>query len=120
MFESKTAIFSIILFNQLLSIPILNIVEDNIFKLHDKLTYDEVPSFHIIIYQLIFGQLLQDFIYYFLHRLLHINYFYKIHKTHHEYKKTFSILAYYLHPLDLFISHFAYLGDLKFVLEIFI
>lgn len=115
MFERKTLIISNILFNLLLSIPIFYIVENQIFKLHDKLNYDEVPCFHTIILQLILGHIIQDFFFYFIHRILHMKYLYPIHKKHHEYKRTFSLLAYYVHPLEIFVTHFSYLGNLYIV-----
>ena len=46
---------------------------------------------------------LEDFGFYWLHRLFHCSYLYKtIHKQHHYYNPTIGIAATYAHPIEFF------------------
>tara|TARA_B100001094_G_C18166286_1_gene792257 strand:+ start:917 stop:1612 length:696 start_codon:yes stop_codon:yes gene_type:complete len=57
--------------------------------------YNNIPKtfFHI---------LLSDYLFYILHRIMHIPYFYKkYHKQHHEYKITFSLVNHYINLTEL-------------------
>lgn len=110
LFEGRTDIFSNILFNQFITLPLLYILFDRILKLHERLSYDELPGFRIILLKLILVYISQDFIYYFFHRLIHKKFIYSIHKVHHKFKKPFSILAFYTHPLELFGNNVIFLG----------
>ena len=43
----------------------------------------------------------EDFLFYFMHRLLHTPFMYKhVHKIHHEFYDTVSIVSYYSHPFE--------------------
>jgi methylsterol monooxygenase len=47
---------------------------------------------------------IEDFWFYWVHRLLHYGPFYKyIHKVHHEYAAPFGITAEYAHPIETII-----------------
>jgi len=57
--------------------------------------------FHIFIFILV-----EDFLFYWSHRLLHHPKIYKhIHKKHHEFKSTIGIASEYAHPVESFISN---------------
>lgn len=45
-----------------------------------------------------------DILSYFWHKLFHGTTFYSIHKIHHEYEETFSIVSHYVHPLEFMMS----------------
>lgn len=44
-----------------------------------------------------------DFVYYFLHRLMHTKYFYALHKKSHEIKEILSFTIYYCSSIDFLI-----------------
>lgn len=48
--------------------------------------------------------LMEDFLFYVSHRMLHHPYLYWIHKKHHEYDQTTVLAAQYTHPLEYILS----------------
>jgi sterol desaturase/sphingolipid hydroxylase (fatty acid hydroxylase superfamily) len=61
----------------------------------------KAPVFWETLKMLGFFILVEDFTFYWTHRLLHHPWFYgRIHKQHHEYKTTISIAAEYAHPIE--------------------
>jgi sterol desaturase/sphingolipid hydroxylase (fatty acid hydroxylase superfamily) len=62
---------------------------------------EKFPSGLEILVQLIFFMVVEDFSFYWMHRLVHTSYLYsKIHKQHHEFKTTVGISATYAHFLE--------------------
>lgn len=62
---------------------------------------EKFPSGFEIFWQLIFFMLVEDFSFYWMHRLVHTRFLYsKIHKKHHEFKTTVGIAATYAHFLE--------------------
>ncbi|EGG22507.1 C-4 methyl sterol oxidase [Cavenderia fasciculata] len=60
-----------------------------------------IPSLGYLIITLIGSYLIEDFYFYFIHRLLHHGKWYKyIHKIHHDHQAPFGISAEYAHPLE--------------------
>ena len=54
---------------------------------------------------LIFFMLVEDFIFYWAHRFLHLKWIYPhIHKMHHTHTSTVSIAAEYVHPVEFLLS----------------
>lgn len=50
--------------------------------------------------------LVEDFAFYWSHRMLHTPYLYKkVHKVHHEFNNTVSIAATYAHPVEYFFGN---------------
>lgn len=65
------------------------------------IVYGPLPSWQIILRDLIISGLCNDILFYFGHRLLHYGAFYKhIHKKHHEFKATIGIASEYAHPVE--------------------
>ena len=62
-------------------------------------TYENWPSHVTIILQIAFFILIEDFLFYVSHRMLHHPQLYWIHKHHHEYRQTIAVAAQYAHPL---------------------
>ncbi len=69
----------------------------------DLQSFPELPT---IIFQIIFFALVEDFFFYWTHRLLHHPRLYPyIHKVHHEYNITISLAAEYAHPLEFIFGN---------------
>jgi len=52
--------------------------------------------------------LIEDFVFYCSHRLMHSKYFYnKIHKIHHEYVEAVALCATYSHPIEFILGNLA-------------
>jgi sterol desaturase/sphingolipid hydroxylase (fatty acid hydroxylase superfamily) len=66
-----------------------------------RMDYDSLPSFSELFWQSIICYYIDDFFFYWSHRLLHWNKIYPyIHKQHHEYISTIGITAEYAHPIE--------------------
>ena len=84
-----------------------------------KMEYLSYPCHMEIIRQLVFFMLVEDCLFYWVHRFLHSGWVYgHIHKQHHEFKETVSICSEYAHPLEVLIANtfptvagFKLLGD---------
>ncbi|EFA78624.1 C-4 methyl sterol oxidase [Heterostelium album PN500] len=60
-----------------------------------------LPSLPNLIFVLAVSFLLEDFYFYWIHRLLHQGFWYKhIHKIHHDHSAPFGITAEYAHPIE--------------------
>lgn len=61
----------------------------------------EIPNPWTILWQFLFCTQVDDFLFYWLHRLSHVGWFYKnIHKRHHEFKHTVAIAVEWAHPVE--------------------
>jgi sterol desaturase/sphingolipid hydroxylase (fatty acid hydroxylase superfamily) len=70
---------------------------------HQAISFDNIPSLHTLIFHIIICMLVEDAMFYWSHRLLHVPMLYKrIHKRHHEFKVLTgcSIASEYTHPLE--------------------
>jgi methylsterol monooxygenase len=66
-----------------------------------RLEYETLPSAVEIIWQNLYCVLVDDFFFYWSHRILHWNKIYPyIHKQHHEYISTVGIAVEYAHPIE--------------------
>jgi len=62
------------------------------------------PGVGQMILQIILYLILDDTLFYFYHRLLHLPYFYeRIHKIHHSYKNSSVLAAVHFHPIEYLI-----------------
>lgn len=65
-----------------------------------------VPTFSVLMRDLLIAHTLFDVGFYILHRIMHTKYFYKrIHKIHHEWKAPIGIIAIYAHPTEHLITN---------------
>lgn len=67
-----------------------------------------VPSLSTILVEVLFSTVIEDFFFYWCHRLLHIPLLYKhIHKRHHEFRilKGMSIASEFTHPVESFMGN---------------
>ena len=67
---------------------------------------EEFPGTIEILTQITFFMFCEDFLFYWVHRMLHQKSLYPyIHKIHHEYSNPISISAEYAHPLEFFLAN---------------
>lgn len=61
-----------------------------------------LPSWQVILVQVFFFFIVEDYLNYWIHRWLHLPWLYRhIHSVHHTYDAPFSIVAAYAHPLEV-------------------
>jgi len=85
--ESYKKIILPVLFITIFTCNTLNIRP---FTCDDYNIYNSIPKTVIHI-------LFSDYLFYIIHRIMHLSYFYKkYHKRHHEYKNTFSLVNHYI------------------------
>ncbi|GAQ91192.1 sterol 4-alpha-methyl-oxidase 2 [Klebsormidium nitens] len=79
-----------------------------VFKYMGFTTALPLPSWKTIGGQLFLYFIIEDFIFYWGHRLLHTKLLYKyIHSVHHEYATPFGLTSEYAHPLEILFLGFA-------------
>ena len=90
------------------SISILfNVVVGLTKKLEYKYEVRNFPSTIEILVHLFFFMIVEDFAFYFTHRMFHNPMIYqKFHKIHHEYKHTISFSFLHAHPFEFFFGNF--------------
>ena len=70
------------------------------------MTLEQWPSRTTVIKQIVFFMCMEDLLFYWAHRLLHLPSVYPyIHKRHHEFKDTISIASEYAHPVESFLAN---------------
>jgi sterol desaturase/sphingolipid hydroxylase (fatty acid hydroxylase superfamily) len=98
--------FKQLFLNQYIILPIFllpDLFTNNCPYRMDRQTF---PSFFEIAFQLCFCMLIEDFVFYQSHKLLHTNYFYnKVHKVHHEYVEAVSLGALYAHSIEFIFGN---------------
>lgn len=81
----------------------------------------DLPSVSAIVLGVTVSLFVEDFYFYWFHRLLHWGVWYKaIHKVHHEYPSPFGMVAEYAHPVEVILLGFGtILGPLLSINHIF-
>eukprot|EP01016_Furgasonia_blochmanni_P011991 TRINITY_DN1564_c0_g4_i4.p1 TRINITY_DN1564_c0_g4~~TRINITY_DN1564_c0_g4_i4.p1 ORF type:complete len:420 (-),score=102.95 TRINITY_DN1564_c0_g4_i4:330-1520(-) len=71
-----------------------------------RMDLESFPTTGEIIKQVVFCMLVEDFLFYWLHRFLHWRKIYQyIHKRHHEFIEPVSVSAEYAHPIEFVLSN---------------
>jgi len=83
--------------------------------------YSQIPSWWTIAWQMVAFLAIEDFYFYWIHRLLHYGPFYKhIHKVHHHHAAPFGIAAEYAHPVEtMFLGIGTVLGPVLLATHLF-
>jgi sterol desaturase/sphingolipid hydroxylase (fatty acid hydroxylase superfamily) len=92
----------IIGFNQFIIIPLFALGNLMLKKEAPmRMDYPSLPNIFEIIWQLFFIMIINDFLFYWLHRFLHWKPIYPhFHKIHHQYRNTVSIASEHTHPVE--------------------
>eukprot|EP00939_MAST-03C_sp_MAST-3C-sp1_P004056 g4056.t1 len=62
---------------------------------------DAPETAYVVFKQVLISMLLEDFLFYWIHRSLHHRLIYKyVHKQHHEFKENIGVAAEYFHPVE--------------------
>jgi sterol desaturase/sphingolipid hydroxylase (fatty acid hydroxylase superfamily) len=70
-----------------------------------------LPSLTEVLVDMGVYMIVQDTIFYWSHRMLHLPYFYKrIHKKHHQFYTPVALSAEYAHPVEDFFNHTAFIA----------
>ncbi|CAN4100994.1 unnamed protein product [Withania somnifera] len=79
-----------------------------VFKLMGMRSTLPLPSWKVISTQVLFYFILEDFVFYWGHRILHTKWLYKhVHSVHHEYATPFGLTSEYAHPAEILFLGFA-------------
>jgi len=99
------------MFNQLLlSIPFI-ISSHYILMYRGMRELKNLPNFPAVLLQTILCYVMYEINFYFSHRTLHLNMFYKhFHKQHHEWTSSIGVVATYCHPVEHLISNLMSVG----------
>ena len=65
----------------------------------------ELPSFFIVMRDVIGCWLCQEFVFYYIHRLLHTKLLYPLHKKHHEFSTPTILIAQYCGVVEAMVAN---------------
>lgn len=95
----------VVLFNQIITVPFVYLFY-HLYKYRGCSFARELPSFHWVLFEIGMYSLVEEFFFYYSHRLFHHPRIYKyIHKIHHEWVSPVSIAAVYCHPVEHLVSN---------------
>jgi len=91
--------------NQLIITPVL-LLGDYFYGCDFRTDKESLPSYFEMITQIFLMMLGEDFLFYWAHRFLHLDFIYPhIHYVHHSYIYTVSLATEYAHPLEWIIGN---------------
>ncbi|XVE71502.1 hypothetical protein DITRI_Ditri10aG0156000 [Diplodiscus trichospermus] len=97
----EKCITTLLLYHFSFSLPLL-IVSYPVFKFVGMKSSLPFPSWKVVLSQIIFYFILEDFVFYWGHRVLHTKWLYKhVHSVHHEFATPFGPTAEYSHPAEI-------------------
>lgn len=92
--------------NQLVILPVISSIEFMMNTVTITSDPNLFPSTIQLISQITFFMIMEDTVFYWIHRLLHSRKLYGwIHKKHHEYKVTVGIASEYAHPVEFVLGN---------------
>ncbi|CAF1864095.1 unnamed protein product [Brassica oleracea] len=79
-----------------------------VFKFMGMQSSFPLPSWKVVSAQILFFFIIEDFVFYWGHRILHTKWLYKnVHSVHHEYATPFGLTSEYAHPAEILFLGFA-------------
>ncbi|XP_033954098.1 fatty acid hydroxylase domain-containing protein 2 [Pseudochaenichthys georgianus] len=95
-----------VLFNYVFISGSMVVVARSLMTMNGNPCGPELPAFHWALAELAFFSLLEEFMFYYSHRLFHHPSLYKrFHKQHHEWTAPIGVVCIYAHPLEHMISN---------------
>eukprot|EP00331_Platyophrya_macrostoma_P013934 CAMPEP_0176428472 /NCGR_PEP_ID=MMETSP0127-20121128/13169_1 /TAXON_ID=938130 /ORGANISM="Platyophrya macrostoma, Strain WH" /LENGTH=362 /DNA_ID=CAMNT_0017810159 /DNA_START=17 /DNA_END=1105 /DNA_ORIENTATION=+ len=97
---------ALFLVNNVIIAPVMVVGDLMVGGISQRISPNHLPTCKEIILQLSFCMIVEDFCFYWGHRILHSKALYPhIHKIHHQYNVTVSIANEYSHPFEFLISN---------------
>lgn len=97
----------LLLYHFAVNLPVM-IVSYPVFKHMGMRSSLPLPSWKVVLTQIVFYFILEDFVFYWGHRVLHTKWLYKhVHSVHHEYATPFGLTSEYAHPAEILFLGFA-------------
>lgn len=76
-----------------------------------RTTTAEIPSFPVFLAQILFFILVEELVFYIIHRIMHHPKLYpKLHKIHHEFNNAVTLAAEYAHPIEYILGNMLPIG----------
>ncbi|KAH0454741.1 hypothetical protein IEQ34_016665 [Dendrobium chrysotoxum] len=103
----EKCILRLVLYHVCVNLPVM-IFSYPVFRWMGLKTSLPLPHWHVILSQIVFYFILEDFVFYWGHRVLHTKWLYKhVHSVHHEYATPFGLTSEYAHPAEILFLGFA-------------
>ncbi|KAH7549989.1 hypothetical protein JRO89_XS13G0114500 [Xanthoceras sorbifolium] len=103
----EKCITQLLLYHFGVNLPVM-IFSYPVFKYMGMQSSLPLPSWKVVLSQIIFYFILEDFVFYWGHRVLHTKWLYKhVHSVHHEYATPFGLTSEYAHPAEILFLGFA-------------
>lgn len=100
-------VLRLILYHVCVNLPVM-IFSYPAFKFMGLRSSLPLPHWTVVVSQVLFYFVLEDFIFYWGHRALHTKWLYKhVHSVHHEYATPFGLTSEYAHPAEILFLGFA-------------
>eukprot|EP00249_Psilotum_nudum_P011905 c23455_g1_i4 orf=371-1264(-) len=97
----EKCIIRLLLYHTCVNLPLM-MASYPLFKVMGMTSKLPLPSWKVIGFQIISYFILEDFIFYWGHRILHTKWLYKhVHSVHHEYATPFGLTSEYAHPAEI-------------------
>ncbi|GFZ13270.1 sterol 4-alpha-methyl-oxidase 2-1 [Actinidia rufa] len=103
----EKCITRLLLYHFCVNLPVM-IFSYPVFRFMGMRSSLPLPSWKVISTQILFYFILEDFVFYWGHRILHTKWLYKhVHSIHHEYATPFGLTSEYAHPAEILFLGFA-------------
>ncbi|XP_030447282.1 methylsterol monooxygenase 2-2 [Syzygium oleosum] len=103
----EKCITRLVLYHLCVNLPVM-IFSYPVFRFMGMRSSLPLPPWKTVLTQVIFYFILEDFVFYWGHRVLHTKWLYKhVHSVHHEYATPFGLTSEYAHPAEILFLGFA-------------
>ncbi|CAL9189155.1 unnamed protein product [Musa hybrid cultivar] len=103
----KKCVLRLIMYHVCVNLPVM-LISYPAFRYMGLRSSLPLPNWTVIVSQILFYFILEDFVFYWGHRILHTKWLYKhVHSIHHEYATPFGLTSEYAHPAEILFLGFA-------------